>query len=113
MTIVNTAMHDNACVVVVDDEHLTDDRRLRLLFDEIAAQADGSKKHLLLDLQLVQMCASAGLNMLIRLRNRCVQNGMTLHLCDLRPVVEEVIDQTKLRDLFRIHATVADGLREI
>lgn len=114
MTIINLAMRPDVPVVVIDDDRLADDRSLQELYREIVDQLDrGGKTNLLLDLQLVRGITSAGLNMMIRIKSKCDQKGTALHLCQLQPVVDEVLQRTRLRALFRIHATVADGLRTI
>jgi len=114
MTIISLAMRPDVPVVVIDDERLRDDRALQELYREIVDQLDdGGKTNLLLDFQLVRGITSAGLNMMIRIKSKCDEKGTALHICHLQPVVDEVFRRTRLRGLFRIHATVADGLRAI
>ena len=114
MTIISRAMRADVPVIVIDDERLRDGRSLQELYDEIAGQLEGDgTRHLLLDLELVQGITSAGLSMLVRIKNTCDEKGITLHLCHLRPAVAEVFQKTELRKLFRIHASVADGLSAI
>ena len=114
MTIISRAIRADAPVVVIDDERLRDGRSLQELYDEIVDLLEGDgKQHLLLDFELVQSIASAGLSMLIRIRNKCAEKGVSLHLCHLRPAVAEVFQKTELRQLFQIHASIADGLSAI
>jgi len=114
MTIISHAMRADVPVVVIDDERLRDDRTLQELYREIVGQLeDGGQKHLLLDFELVRAISSAGLNMLIRIKNKCDEKGTSLHLCHLQPVVAEVFQRTRLRGLFRIHDSVAEGLEAI
>ncbi len=115
MTIICLAKQSDVAVVVIDDERLRDDGSLQELYREIVAQLEeGDKKRcLLLDFELVRGITSAGLNMMIRIRNKCDEKGTALHLCHLQPVVAEVFHKTRLRSLFRIHDTVAAGLDTI
>ena len=114
MTIISLAMRPDVPVVVIDDERLRDDRTLQELYREIVDQVEeGGRKTLLLDFQLVRAISSAGLNMLIRIKNKCEEKGTSLHLCHLQPVVAEVFLKTRLRGLYRIHDSVAEGLEAI
>jgi len=114
MNIISLAKRRDTPVVVIDDERLRDDGGLQELYLDIVAQLeDGGKTNLLLDLALVRGITSAGLNMMIRIKNKCDEKGTTLHLCQLQPVVAEVFHKTRLRPLFRIHDTVAAGLATI
>ena len=71
MTIISRAIRADAPVVVIDDERLRDGRSLQELYDEIVVLLEGDgKRQLLLDFELVQSIASAGLSMLIRIKNK-------------------------------------------
>jgi len=114
MTIISLAMRPDVPVVVIDDERLRDDRSLQELYREIVDQLEEvGKKSLLLDFELVRGITSAGLNVMIRIKNKCDEKGTSLHLCHLQRTVAEVFQKTRLRTLFRIHDTVADGLDAI
>ena len=114
MTIISLAMRADVPVVVIDEERLRDDRSLQELYREIVNQLeDGAQKHLLLDFELVRTITSAGLNMLIRIKNKCDEKGTALHLCHLQPAVAEVFQKTRLRTLFRIHDSLTEGLEAI
>lgn len=114
MTIISLAMRADVPVVVIDDERLRDDRTLQELYHEIVGQLEDRRpKYLLLDFELVRTINSAGLNMLIRIRNKCEEKGTALHLCHLQPAVAEVFQKTKLGALFSIHDSVAKGLEAI
>jgi anti-sigma B factor antagonist len=114
MTIISLAIRADVPVVVIDDERLRDDRSLQELYHEIVSQLEeGGKKNLLLDFELVRGITSAGLNMMIRIKNKCDEKGTSLHLCHLQPMVAEVFQKTRLRTLFRIHDTIGAGLSTI
>jgi anti-anti-sigma factor len=112
MTIISLAKRSDVLVVMIDDERLRDDGSLKALYREIVGQLEegGKKKSLLLDFELVRGITSAGLNMMIRIKNKCDEKGTSLHLCRLQPTVAEVFHRTRLGDLFRIHDTVDAGL---
>jgi anti-anti-sigma factor len=113
MTIIDRSLGPDVGVIVVDDERLPDDV-LADLYKEIVAHLEASsKKHLMLDLRLLQTFTSPCLGMLIRVRQTCLDRGVMLHLCDLTPTAREVIDNTKLCEIFHIHPDVTAGLRSI
>ncbi len=114
MTIFSSAPRTEVPIVVIDDARLGDDNCLAELFEEIVAQVEASRtRHLLLDLQLVQAITSAGLTMLVRVKRKCDERGVALHLCEPSPIVAEVFHTTKLDQFFTIHRRVADGLGQL
>jgi anti-anti-sigma factor len=113
MTIINRRLRTDVPVLVLDQERLTEGFGLQSLYQDIVEELANQAPHLVLDFGLVQFLSSAGVTMLIRVKRRCAERGISLHLCSLTPAATEVFRITEVHRLFRIHETVADALRAI
>jgi len=113
MTIISHAVA-SVPVVIVDQNRLTDESALQELCEAIVEQAEfAGRKNVVLDFELVEMIGSPSLRMLLRAKSKLAKRGATLHLCGLRPTVEEVIHTTQFQRLFPVHDNVAAALQAI
>ena len=113
MTIISHAVA-GVPVVIVDQNRLTDESALQELCEAIVEQAElAGRQNVVLDLELVETIGSPSLRMLLRAKFKLEQRGATLHLCGLRPTVEEVIRTTGFQQLFPVHDNVEAALQAI
>jgi anti-sigma B factor antagonist len=113
MTIINRSLRADVPVLVVDQERLTEGFGLDYLYQDVIEELANGAPHLVLDFRLVQFMSSAGVTLLIRVKRRCVEKKISLHLCNLSPAVAQVFRITEVHRLFQIYETVADALRVI
>jgi len=113
MTIISNTF-ENVPVVIIDQGRLTDEAALQELCEAIVEQAElAGRQNVVLDLELVETIGSPSLRMLLRAKFKLEQRGATLHLCGLRPTVEEVIRTTGFQQLFPVHDNVEAALQAI
>lgn len=113
MTIISHAVA-RVPVVIVDQNRLTDEFALQELCEAIVEQAElAGRQNVVLNFELVETIGSPSLSMLLRAKSRLAKRGATLHLCGLRPSVEEVIRTTGFQQLFPVHANVEAALQAI
>jgi anti-sigma B factor antagonist len=73
------------------------------------ALADGATR-LVLNLAALTFCDSSGLRLFVELHKRTADRGGSLHLADVRPPVETVIQVVNLERMLALHPTVKDAL---
>ena len=90
---------------------LRDDRVIRNLFDQLDEQlvAVGQTK-IVMNFGGLEAFASYAIGRLIALNDRLPQQGGRLALCNLAPMVAEIIDIMKLRKRFNIYPLERDAL---
>lgn len=114
MTIISRCIRADVPVLVIDEERLDDEEGVAQLYQDILEHLEASKEtKLMFDFDLVQSIASPGLNMLVRVKRKCHEKGVALHLCSLKPSVAEVLRTMEFQKLFQIHDNLASGLQAI
>jgi anti-anti-sigma factor len=114
MVIINHPPGADVSVVIIDQRRLADALGLQELYEEITKAVErGKNKNVVLDFELVETVTSPGLSMLIRAKAKFDEEGARLHLCGLGTNVAEVIQATKLYQLFPVHHDVAAALQAI
>jgi anti-sigma B factor antagonist len=84
------------------------------VFDPLDQLADGGDgRRLLLNFAGLEAMGSYAVGRLIGLDRRLRSAGGVLALCDLTPVVEEILDIMKLRRRFRIYPTEQAALQAL
>ncbi len=73
--------------------------------------AGAGRSKLVLNLGPVQCLASAPFNKLVSLQRQAAAAGGRLALCELSPGVREILDVTRLSQLFDIYATEEEAVR--
>ena len=88
---------------------LRDERIIRDLSDSLDRLIESGRTRMVLNFAGIQMFASYAIGKLITLDNRIKQQGR-LVMCELTPVVEEIIDIMQLRRRFTIVKTEREAL---
>ena len=88
---------------------LRDERIIRELFDALDGLVEAGRTRIVLNFAGIQMFASYAIGKLITLDNRIKPQGR-LVMCELTPVVDEIIDIMQLRRRFGIVKTEREAL---
>jgi anti-anti-sigma factor len=90
---------------------LRDDRIIRSLFDQIDEQlVAAGRSRIVMNFGGLEAFASYAIGRLIALNDRLPPQGGLLVLCNLAPLVNEIIDIMKLRKRFRIYDSEREAL---
>ena len=91
-------------VVRFHDHHLFDERTVREVADQIAAELpnDGSPIRLIIDFSDVSLISSTLISKLILLQRRIDSSRGKLRLCEMSPVIQQVFRTHNLDRLFTI-----------
>jgi anti-anti-sigma factor len=90
---------------------LRDDRIIRNLFDQLDRQLiDAGKTKIVLSFAGLEAFASYAIGKLIALNDKLPARGGRLALCEVAPMVEEIIDIMKLRKRFSIYGSEREAL---
>lgn len=74
---------------------------------EVCEQVVGKgQPHVVFDLSEVALLDGAGLELLLDLRDRCLQSGGTVHLAGLNPLCRDILQATDLASEFTIFNNV-------
>ena len=111
MSVIGYVEQKEVGIITIEQARLLDDLNLRNLQKEILELVVSIEvKNVVLDFRLVDFVASAGLDMLIRTRKRCIERGLSLCLCSTEQTVAEAIRITRLDQLFQIEPDVAHAI---
>ena len=90
---------------------LRDDRVIRTLFEQLDAQLiEAGRTKIVVNFHGLEAFASYAIGKLIALNGKLPGLGGRLALCDLPPMVEEIIDIMNLRKRFAIYASEREAL---
>ncbi len=89
---------------------LTDDDAHSLFKQIYSLVDDMRRRNLVLDLRAVEYLPSMALGKLVMLNRKAQAAGGRLVLCELRPEVDEIMQVTRLSDLFAICQTEEEAL---
>jgi anti-anti-sigma factor len=90
---------------------LRDHRIIRNLFDQIDSQlVDSGRTRIVMNFGGLEAFASFAIGKLIALNDKLPERGGRLALCNLAPMVSEIIDIMALRKRFAIYATEREAL---
>lgn len=90
---------------------LRDDRVIRTLFDQLDAQlVSAGRTKIVLNFHGLEAFASYAIGRLIALNDKLPGLGGRLALCELAPMVGEIIDIMKLRKRFAIYGSEHEAL---
>lgn len=90
---------------------LRDDRIIHKLFDQIEHELIGTgRTNIVVNFSGLEAFASYAIGKLIALNEKVRKDGGRLALCDLPPVVNEIIDLMSLRKRFPIYASEHQAL---
>ena len=93
-------------VVHITNHVLYDDEEVLVLQRKIDRLLESQPvRSLVLDFELVQAAGSAGLSLLLHVRKKCEEGGCPLGISGLNPIIQEVLEVTKLQQMFRIRET--------
>ncbi|HLN32136.1 MAG TPA: STAS domain-containing protein [Gemmataceae bacterium] len=90
---------------------ILDDDVIRAVFDPIYALSSVGRNHVVLNLATVDYLPSMALGKLVMLSRRIEVGNGRLALCRLSPAVQEVLETTRLNDLFNIYPTEEEALQ--
>ncbi len=95
---------DGVKVIRFHDQHLFDERTIRDVAEQIAAELpnDGSPINVVLDFTGVALISSSLLSKLILLQRRVDASKGKLRLCEISPVLQQVFRTSNLDRLFSI-----------
>lgn len=102
-----------ADVVVLRPEGRVDHNNAEALANALTPHVMGCKRGgdaLLFDLSQLQYISSAGLRVLMLVSKNVTPNGGRVALAEPQRVVAEILEISRFKYIFPIHATVADGL---
>ncbi|MFF4401100.1 STAS domain-containing protein [Streptomyces sp. NPDC001480] len=98
---------DRASVVVRGELDFDADRWLRTDLDDVLSRSvDG----ITLDLGAVDFCDCAGLNILLTLRKRALEQGRTVAIRAVSPTVQRLLDLTGADELFQPQGPLSDRI---
>ncbi|MBL4708030.1 MAG: anti-sigma factor antagonist [Flavobacteriales bacterium] len=66
-------------------------------------------KNIIFDLSYIRYCDSSGLSSLLKANRLCNNNGGSLIICNLNPMVKRLIDLSRLDSIFNIKSTVDEA----
>ncbi len=89
---------------------LRDDRIIRDLFEALDRLVEAGRTRMVLNFAGIQMFASYAIGKLITLDNRITKQTGRLVMCELTPVVDEIVDIMRLRRRFTIVKTEREAL---
>jgi anti-anti-sigma factor len=111
MSVISYGEQETVGIITIEQARLLDDANLRSLQQEITELVGSIEvKKVVLDFRLVEFVGSAGLGMLIRIKKRCTERGISLRLCSIEQTVAEAIRITGLDQLFQIEADSAQAI---
>jgi anti-sigma B factor antagonist len=83
------------------------------LREKVKSLLAAGRKKLLLDLKNVTMIDSAGLDVLVTAHNSAKSSGATLRLCNLGSRTNELLQITRLVNVFEVSDSEADAVRAL
>jgi anti-sigma B factor antagonist len=83
------------------------------LREQVKSQLAAGKKKLVLDLKNVTMIDSAGLDSLVIAHTSAKSNGAALRLCNLGSRTNELLQITRLVNVFEVSDSEADAVRAL
>lgn len=89
---------------------LRDERIIRSVFEQIEELIDDGRSRVVIDFTGLEAFASYAIGKLIRLNERLQPPAGRLVLCELTPIVDEIIDIMSLRKRFAIRKTQREAL---
>lgn len=92
-------------VVHFKTPHLRDERRIRAIFDQLDELVAGGRTKVVMNFSGLEAFASYAIGKLIRFNDRLQPPEGRLALCELSPMVEEIIDIMNLHKRFQIYPT--------
>ena len=89
---------------------LRDERIIRGIFDEIDRLVENGRTRMVINFTGIGVFASYAIGKLISLNSRISQQAGRLVMCDLTPIVNEIVDIMNLRRRFTIMNTEREAL---
>jgi anti-sigma B factor antagonist len=83
------------------------------LGEQVKSQLAAGKKKLVLDLKNVTMIDSAGLDVLVIAHTSAKSSGAALRLCNLGSRTNELLQITRLANVFEVSDSEADAVRAL
>ena len=92
-------------------QEILDDAIINAMFDPINMLSVIGRNQLALNLGAVDCVTSMTLANLIELNRKVEAANGRLTLCELTPIVDEILESTRLKALFNVYATEAEALK--
>ena len=89
---------------------LRDERIIRSIFDELDRLLESGRNRMVINFTGLQAFASIAIGKLISLDSRITQRAGRLVMCELTPIVEEIVDIMNLRRRFTIMKAEREAL---
>ena len=89
---------------------LREERVIRLLFEQVQQLVDSGRTKIVFNFSGIQAFASYAIGRLIALNSKLAPPDGRFALCDLTPVVEEIIEIMSLRKRFNIYKTEREAI---
>ena len=103
-----------AWVIQFVDTDILDELSIARLGEELSELVDRMQRpRLVLDFANVAHLSSAALGMLIALLKKVQAGNGAMRLCNIRPVIREVFEITRLTDVFEIHESRSAALARL
>ncbi len=80
---------------------------------EVTGDVANAKGRVLLDMSKIEYMSSAGISMLVQLREACVNEGGSLAMCGLAAPIAGVLKTTRVDRLFKISPTREKALAKL
>jgi anti-anti-sigma factor len=91
---------------------LRDDRIIRALFEQLERLVDAAeRRRLVLNFNGVEAFASYAVGKLIVLNNKLQPPAGRLALCNLTPIIDEIVNIMRLRRMFNIYRTEQEAIQ--
>jgi len=99
-------------VVRFNTPYLRDEQAIRGFFDPLIEMAESGREKMIINFSGVESFASYAIGKLMTLNSKLAQPKV-LALCELTPIVEEIIDIMALKKVLRIYPTEREALDRI
>lgn len=111
MVLIKSETKGEIRILVIDEVRLVDAAPIEQCYREIVEWLDKTDEScMLLHFGRVAFLSSSALGMLVRLKKKCKEYGISLRLCNIAPDLYEVFKITSLNKLFDIHTDAAGAL---
>ncbi len=109
--IVETRIENN--YVVVYPEGRLDLNTSQLIEKELIRIIDTNEKHLVVNMKNVEYLHSSGIRLLIAMRNRLLDRGKTITICEINETVMKIIEFVDLQGIIHICSSENEAVEYI
>ena len=107
----NYSLSEHNSIQILAVGNLLDELDDKAIISEVQARMQSGANNLVVDLSEQPFMNSTGLNFLLKLMNTSRQSGGRLALANASQQVEDLLEITKLRQLFQLQPSVEEAVR--